>query len=68
MNFAAIMAMLGVAKTAIGLYQSIHSMVIEWRTIARQNAELSPEQSAALDAAIKALQSESTKPAHWRIE
>ena len=68
MNFAAIMAMLGVAKTAIGLYQSIHSMVMEWRAIASHNAELTPEQSAELDAAIKALQSESTKPAHWRIE
>lgn len=68
MNFAAIMAMLAVAKTALGLYQSVVSMVAEWRAIARQNAELTAEQAAELDEAIDELQAEATKPPHWRID
>lgn len=68
MNFAAIMAMLAVAKTALGLYQSVVLMVSEWRTIARRNAELTEEESRELDEAIADLQTESTKPPHWRID
>lgn len=68
MNFAAIMAMLGVAKTAFGLYQSVVGMVAEWKSIAKRNAELTPEQEMVLDAAIESLQHEATKPDHWKID
>jgi uncharacterized coiled-coil protein SlyX len=60
-NFTAITAIITIARSAIALAQ-------EMRTIARQNAQLTPTEETELDRQIKALQHNETKPPHWRIE
>lgn len=37
-------------------------------SIVRRRQELSPDEAAKLDGIIEALQNESTKPPHWKIE
>jgi aspartate ammonia-lyase len=61
MNFAAIAAIIGIAKTAIETAKAL-------REVAMRNRELTEEEAADLDRQIAALQNEETKPAHWRIE
>jgi hypothetical protein len=54
--------------TIISAARALVSLIKESREILKQRGELTPEAEAKLDELITALQDDSTKPAHWRID
>lgn len=61
MSLAAVLQIIAIANAAISTARDLIA-------VARRNGELTPEQEKQLSDAIQALQSEATKPAHWRID
>lgn len=52
----------------VGAVQTLYELLKDARKVLQQRGEMTPEAEAAFDAIVKSLQTDATKPPHWKIE